>query len=206
MKKAFTMLLPGAASTATMMMMNIEPMRRTFVAIAMIALGCAASGVTAKPVIQEEVLWVTSGSVENLTAKAESIVRVSVLASKTVTITSPASPSIPAVWTEHEVKILEVMKGSGRKGSTFRVLQKAGTVELSDFIVTVSDVQPFHPGDELLLFLTWYPTGNAFTPAADGAFYVENHRLRPHLPSATTKALAGLTVQEAAEVIRRVGR
>lgn len=64
------------------------------------------------------------------------------------------------IATLHTVRVLEILKddnGIGEVGSTFKVEQSAGELELPDKIVTVNPgVAPLSPGDTQIFFLTWH--------------------------------------------------
>jgi hypothetical protein len=163
-----------------------------------------------KPVYEVDVMPVVESTLSRMWDVADAVVDVQIESSVVKSISRPDSggrPRIPHIRTFHTSKVLRVIKGDFR-ASTIVFSQSAGQLELSDKIIRIADSEPLAAGARYVVFLRRNENSGPWTLVGerDGAFKLENGRLKPQGFGIVAKEQSNITERQFRDELDRVAR
>jgi hypothetical protein len=156
----------------------------------LLGIGSAASAQlkesSRKPVYETEILPVVESSIQRMWESADAVAEVRIDASTAKAIARPAfhgREQLPSIHTLHTSRVLRVLKGNLKPGSTLSFSQQAGEVELADRLIRVGGPPPLAAQQRYVVFLRRQPPSAGeewgLLGERDGAFKLHDGSVDP---------------------------
>lgn len=167
--------------------------------------------VNGKPVYDINVTPIVESSLARMWDSADAVLDVQIERSAVKGIDRPAvygRQQPPFVRTFHTSRVLRVLKGDVKKGSTVVFSQSAGQLELPDKIVRIAGAEPLAAGDRYVVFLRRHEVFGPWILAGerDGAFRLRGGRVESQGLSSVAREQNNLSERQFSDEMDRIAR